>query len=77
MKTTFETIKRGVSIVVKAHKCEEGEYVITPTLIYTKEKPRKKDDSTTVAKKSFLLGWIKGYVEIELTTEKPIVAKKD
>lgn len=77
MKTTFETIKRVVTIVVKAHKCEEGEYIITPTLIYTKEKPRKKGDGTTVTKKSFLLGWIKGYVEIELTTEKPVVAQKD
>lgn len=77
MKTTFETIKRVVTIVVKAHKCEEGEYVITPTLIYAKEKPRKKDDGTNVAKKSFVLGWIKGYVEIELTTEKPVVAQKD
>lgn len=77
MKTTFETIKRVVTIVVKTQKCGEGEYVITPTLIYTKEKPRKKDDGTTVAKKSFVLGWLKGYVEIEWTTEKPVVAQKD
>ena len=68
MKTTFETIKRVVTIVVKAHKCEEGGYIITPTLIYAKEKP---------CKKSFVLGWLKGYVEIELTTEKPVVAQKD
>ena len=77
MKTTFETIKRVVTIVVKAHKCVEGGYVITPTLIYTKEKPRKKDDGTNVAKKSFILGWLKGYVEIEWTTEKPAIAQKD
>ena len=77
MKTTFETIKRVVTIIVKAQKCGEGEYVIIPILIYTKEKPRKKDDCTNVAKKSFILGWLKGYVEIELTTEKPVVAQKD
>ena len=77
MKTTFETIKRVVTIIVKAQKCVEGEYIITPTLIYTKEKPRKKDDSTNVAKKSFVLGWLKGYVDIKWTTEKPVVAKKD
>lgn len=77
MKTTFETIKRVVTIVVKTQKCGEGEYVITPTIIYAKEKPRKKDDCTNVAKKSFVLGWLKRYVEIEWTTEKPVVAQKD
>ena len=77
MKTTFETIKRVVTIVVKTQKCREGEYVITPILIYTKEKPRKKDDCINIAKKSFVLGWLKGYVEIELTTEKPVVVQKD
>lgn len=77
MKTTFETIKRAVTIVVKTQKCGEGEYVITPTLIYIKEKPRKKDDGTNVAEKSIVLGWLKGYVEIELTIEKPVVAQKD
>lgn len=77
MKTTFETIKRVVTIAVKAQKCREGEYVILPTLIYTKEKPRKKDDGTNVAKKSFVLSWLKGYMEIEWTTEKPVVAQKD
>lgn len=77
MKTTFETIKRVVIIVVKTQKCKEGEYVIIPTLIYTKEKPRKMYDGTNVTKKSFVLGWLKGYVEIEWTTEKPVVAQKD
>ena len=77
MKTTAETIKRVVTIVVKTQKLGEGEYIIMPTLIYTKEKPRKKDDGTNVAKKSFVLGWLNGYVEIELTTEKPVVAQKD
>ena len=77
MKTTFETIKRVVTIVVKTQKCLEGQYVITPTLIYTKEKPYKKYDGTNVVEKSFVLGWLKGYVEIELTTEKPVVAQKD
>lgn len=77
MKTIFETIKRVVTIVVTTQKCGEGEYVITPTLVYIKEKPRKKDDGTNVAKKSFVLGWLKGYVEIEWTTEKPAVAQKD
>lgn len=77
MKTIFETIKRVVTIVVTTQKCGEGEYVITPTLLYTKEKPRKKDDGTNVTKKSFVLGWLKGYVEIEWTTEKPAIAQKD
>lgn len=77
MKTTFETIKRVVTIVVKTQKCLEGEYIITPSIVYTKETPRKKDDGTNVAKKSFALGWLKGYVEIEWTTEKPVVAQKD
>ena len=78
MKTIFETAKRVVTIVVKTQKCLEGEYLITPTLIYyTKEKPRKKDDGTNMAKKSFILGWLKGYVKIEWTTEKPVVAQKD
>ena len=77
MKTTFETIKRVVTIVVKTQKCLEGEYVITPTLVCAKEKPRKKDNGTIMAKKTFFLGWLKGYVEIEWTTEKPAVAQKD
>lgn len=77
MKTTFETIKRVVTIVVKTQKCEEGEYAIIPAIIYIKEKPRKKDDGTDVAKKSFVLGWLKRYVQIEWTTEKPVVAQKD
>lgn len=77
MKTTFETIKRVVTIVVKAQKCEEGVYAITPILIYDREKPCKKDDGTNVAKKTFVLGWLKGYVEIEWTTEKPVVAQND
>lgn len=66
MKTIFETAKRVVTIVVTTQKCVEGEYVITPTLVYIKEKP---------CKKSFVLGWLKGYVEIEWTTEK--LAQKD
>ena len=77
MKTTFETIKRVVTIVVKTHKCLEGEYVIIPTLVCDIKKPRKNDDGTTVAKKTFFLGWLKGYVEIEWTTEKPAVTQKD
>lgn len=77
MKTTFETIKRVVTIVVTTQKCGEGEYIIMPALIYAKEKPHKNDDGTTVAKKSFVLGWLKRYVEIEWTTEKPAVAQKD
>ena len=77
MKTTFETIKRVVTIVVKTHKCGKGMYVITPTLLYTKEEPYKKDNGTNVAEKAFVLGWLKRYVEIELTIEKPVVAKKD
>ena len=77
MKITFETIKCVVTIVVKAQKCAEGGCIITPTLIYTKKKPRKKDDGTNVAKKSFILGWLKGFVEIEWTTEKPAIVQKD
>ena len=77
MKTIFETTKRVVTIVVNTQKCRESEYVITPTLIYNREKPRKKDDGTIVAEKSFVLGWLKGYVEIEWTTEKLVVAQKD
>lgn len=77
MKTIFETAKCVVTIVVTTQKCWEGTYVIIPTLLYTKEKPCKKDDGTNVAKKSFVLGWLKGYVEIEWTTEKPAVAQKD
>lgn len=77
MTFSIEAKKCVVTIIVKAHKCLEGEYLITPTLIYAKEKPRKKDDGTNVAKKSFILGWLKGYVEIEWTTEKPAIAQKD
>lgn len=77
MKTIFETAKCVVTIVVNIQKCEEGEYIITPTLLYTKGKPRKKDDGANVAKKLFVLGWLKGYAEIEWMTEKPVVAQKD
>lgn len=78
MKTIFETSKRVVTIIVRARKCREGEYIITPCLVYTKGKPCENDNGTNVAKKSFFLGWLKGYVEIEWTTEKkPVVAQKD
>lgn len=77
MKIIFETSKRVVTIIVKARKCREGEYIITPCLGYINEKSGENDDVENVAKKSFFLGWLKGYVEIEWTTEKPVVAQKD
>ena len=70
MKTTFETNKRVVTIAVSTRKCWEGEYVITPSLIYTKIKPRKEDNDATVAEKSLELSWLRRYVEIEWTVTK-------